>query len=162
LLIEYCRTIALNFSAALDDLFKLNGIGALEESVEQKYGFPHPLLGRNPTEGHPSMSILSYAALGSKWRYADKPSVNCRKGNVLSQRFELEDLETRLRETETKLKRLEANHRRHQSHQIFTQRKPVAASDFVPPGNEIEEDSSGDSDAQQGRSPQQYRGEENR
>ena len=31
------RTIALNFSAALDGLFKLNGIGALEESVEQKY-----------------------------------------------------------------------------------------------------------------------------
>ncbi|OCT48395.1 hypothetical protein CLCR_04386 [Cladophialophora carrionii] len=29
-------TIALDFSAALDDLFKLNGIDALEESVEQK------------------------------------------------------------------------------------------------------------------------------
>jgi len=29
-------TLARNFSAALDDLFKLNGIGALEDSVEQK------------------------------------------------------------------------------------------------------------------------------
>ncbi|KIV97216.1 hypothetical protein PV10_00992 [Exophiala mesophila] len=28
--------IALEFSAALDDLFKLNGVGALEESVEHK------------------------------------------------------------------------------------------------------------------------------
>ena len=28
--------LALEFSAALDDLFKLNGIGALEESVEHK------------------------------------------------------------------------------------------------------------------------------
>jgi len=29
-------TLAQNFSAALDDLFKLNGIDALKESVEQK------------------------------------------------------------------------------------------------------------------------------
>lgn len=29
-------TLARDFSAALDDLFKLNGVGALEESVEQK------------------------------------------------------------------------------------------------------------------------------
>lgn len=33
---DACRVIALEFSAALDDLFKLNGVGALEESVEHK------------------------------------------------------------------------------------------------------------------------------
>jgi hypothetical protein len=30
------RTLARDFSAALDEMFKLNGVGALEESVVQK------------------------------------------------------------------------------------------------------------------------------
>lgn len=112
-------TIALDFSAALDGLFKLNGIDALEESVEQK------------------------------------------KETVTSQRYELEDLETKLREADAKLKHLEAKHRRQQSQQLFTHRKPaVVTPTFGPGGNDTEEDS-GDSDAQQGQSPQQYR-EENR
>ncbi|KIW62647.1 hypothetical protein PV04_10804 [Phialophora macrospora] len=106
-------TIALDFSAALDDLFKLNGIGALEESVEQK-----------------------------------KETVNTRK-------YELEDLETKLREADNKLKHLKAKHQRQQSQQLF-KRTSVAS----PTSPEPEEDSSGDSD--QGRSPPQYRGEENR
>ncbi|EXJ54416.1 hypothetical protein A1O7_09755 [Cladophialophora yegresii CBS 114405] len=107
-------TIALDFSAALDDLFKLNGIGALEESVEQK------------------------------------------KETVTSRKYELEDLETRLREADNKLKHLKAKHQRQQSQQVFTKRKPVTS----PTSPEPEEDSSGDSD--QARSPQQYRGVENR
>ncbi|EXJ69469.1 uncharacterized protein A1O5_07505 [Cladophialophora psammophila CBS 110553] len=101
-------TIALDFSAALDDLFKLNGIGALEESVVQK------------------------------------------QDTVLSQQYELETLETKLREADEKLKRLEAKHRRQQS-QMITKRKPFNAED-----NETEEDSSGDSD-EQGRSPSSQR-----
>lgn len=31
------RTLARDFSAALDEMFKLNGIGALEQAVEEKY-----------------------------------------------------------------------------------------------------------------------------
>lgn len=33
-------TLAQNFSAALDDMFKLDGLGALELSVEEKYARP--------------------------------------------------------------------------------------------------------------------------
>lgn len=83
-----------------------------------------------------------------------------RKEIVNSQRNELETLETKLREADAKLKRLEAKHRRHQSQQILTQRKQVASSNFAPPGNDTDEESSGDSD--QGRSPQQPCGEQNR
>ena len=38
ILMRRYSTIAKSFSAALDDMFKLNGIDALELSVEQKYG----------------------------------------------------------------------------------------------------------------------------
>ncbi|KAH0848938.1 hypothetical protein AYO21_08732 [Fonsecaea monophora] len=107
-------TIALDFSATLDDLFKLNGIGALEEAVVQK------------------------------------------QDTVLSQRYELETLETKLREADEKLKRLEAKHRRQQS-TVITKRKPVSANAFGLADNETEEDSSGDSDGQQGRSPSSAR-----
>jgi hypothetical protein len=88
--------------------------------------------------------------------------VGCRKETVNSQQNELEDLETKLREADAKLKRLEAKHRRQQSQQIFAQRKAVVSPTFKPAGNDPEEDSSGDSDAQQAQSPQQYRGEEKR
>ncbi len=33
------RTLARNFSADLDEMFKLNSLGALELSVEEKYAF---------------------------------------------------------------------------------------------------------------------------
>ncbi|OAP55289.1 hypothetical protein AYL99_10262 [Fonsecaea erecta] len=112
-------TIALDFSAALDDLFKLKGIGALEESVVQK------------------------------------------QDTVLSQRYELETLETKLREADEKLKRLEAKHRRQQS-QMITKRKPVSADTFSAAGNDTEEDSSGDSDGQQASSPSSVRADGSR
>jgi len=104
--------LARDFSAALDDLFKLNGIGALEESVEQK------------------------------------------KDTVQSQRYQLEDLDAKLRETDHKLKRLEAKHRR-QSQMIDAARQgrqPV--SSLFAADNEAEY-SSGDSDAQGRSSPQE-------
>ncbi|KIX05552.1 uncharacterized protein Z518_06424 [Rhinocladiella mackenziei CBS 650.93] len=101
-------TLARDFSAALDDLFKLNGIGALEESVVQK------------------------------------------KDTVQSQRYQLEDLDAKLRETDEKLKRLEAKQRR-QSQMTGQHRHPV--SSLFSTDNDAE-DSSGDSDAQGRSSPQ--------
>jgi hypothetical protein len=135
------RTIALDFSAALDDLFKLNGIGALEEAVEQKYGRPH---------FYCDPHVASFA---------DESWPTHRKDNVTFRRYELEDLETKLRETDARLKNLEARHRRQQSEQVFSKRKPMVSPVFKPAYQDPEEDSSGDSDAQQGRSPQQYREE---
>jgi len=111
--------LARDFSAALDDLFKLNGIGALEESVEQK------------------------------------------KDEVQSQKYQLEDLDAKLRETDEKLKRLEANRHEHPRQMTGASRhgrQPV--SSHSPADDEDEDDSSGDSDAQ-GRFSSQ-RGEESR
>ncbi|KAK5053256.1 hypothetical protein LTR84_002230 [Exophiala bonariae] len=105
--------LAQEFSAALDDLFKLNGLGELEESVVQK------------------------------------------KDKVQTQRYQLEDLDAKLRETSERLRRLETKHRRHQSqmqirtHQMHQQRScPVSSSSEDPADNDVEDDSSGDSDTQ--------------
>jgi uncharacterized protein YdaU (DUF1376 family) len=90
----------------------------------------------------------------------------CRKDTVQSQRYQLEDLDAKLREADARLQHLEANatqgHRRHQSHAVastttsphlYQSRKPVAS---VPRrDHDAEDDSSGDSDAQGRSSPQQ-------
>ncbi|KIV84115.1 hypothetical protein PV11_06087 [Exophiala sideris] len=65
--------LARDFSAALDEMFNLNVVGALEQAVEEK------------------------------------------KDTVQSQKYQLEGLEARLRETDEKLKQLAAKHRRNQS-----------------------------------------------
>ncbi|KAK5453347.1 hypothetical protein LTS15_006532 [Exophiala xenobiotica] len=107
-------TLARDFSAALDEMFKLNGVGALEESVVQK------------------------------------------KDTVQSQQYQLEDLETKLREADARLKQLEAKHKHHrtQSEMKFggRQRQPVPSL-----FNADDEDSSGDSDAHGRSSPQEER-----
>ncbi len=92
-----------------------------------------------------------------------------RRDTVQSQRYQLEDLDAKLREADAKLQHLEANatatasHRRHLSqamgttpHHQYQGRKPVASG----PGRDqdTEEDSSGDSDAQGRSSPQQEEG----
>ncbi|KEF55230.1 uncharacterized protein A1O9_08884, partial [Exophiala aquamarina CBS 119918] len=104
--------LAQEFSAALDDLFKLNGIGELEESVVQK------------------------------------------KDIVQTQRYQLEDLDAKLRETSERLRRLETKHHRQQSLMLdqHQQRSPISSQ--YPADNEGEDDSSGDSDAQGRLSPQ--------
>jgi hypothetical protein len=54
--------LAQNFSAALDDLFKLNGIGALEESVEQKYALELlPITVPNKTNPPPIQADIVHA-----------------------------------------------------------------------------------------------------
>ncbi|KIW58106.1 hypothetical protein PV05_02656 [Exophiala xenobiotica] len=105
-------TLARDFSAALDEMFKLNGVGALEEAVVQK------------------------------------------KDTVQSQQYQLEDLETKLREADERLKQLEAKHHRTQSEMKFVgrQRQPVSSL-----FNADDEDSSGDSDAHGRSSPQDER-----
>ncbi|EXJ77281.1 hypothetical protein A1O3_10439, partial [Capronia epimyces CBS 606.96] len=96
-------TLARDFSATLDDLFKLNGVGALEESVEQK------------------------------------------KDTLQSQRYQLENLDAKLRETDEKLRTLESKHHRHVEISSTSRRRPVSS---IFPGENDADYSSGDSDAQ--------------
>ena len=118
-----------------------------------------------PQSPHPKPSLHStfFVAQGIHGHHEDCKQklihlASHRKDTVLSQRNELEDLETKLRETDAKLKRLEARNRREQSQQIYSKRKAIASPTFVRSDNETEEDSSGDSDPQQGQSPPQRRG----
>jgi len=103
--------IARDFSAALDDLFKLNGLGALEKAVEEK------------------------------------------KDTVQSQRYQLENLDAKLRDADERLRRLEARHRRQSQMMGPPRHGGQAVSSVLPVDNEAE-DSSGDSDAQGRSSPQ--------
>lgn len=120
----------------MDDLFKLNGISALEETIEQKYDLdrgPHPTSATN--------------------------NIHCRKDTVQSQRYQLEDLDAKLRDADAKLKHLEAKHRRQQSQVMGTppreyQNRTAVSSAFAR-NNDAGEDSSGDSDGQGRSSPQQ-------
>ncbi|KAL2421698.1 hypothetical protein ABEF95_001461 [Exophiala dermatitidis] len=100
-------TLARDFSAALDDLFKLNGIGALEESVEQK------------------------------------------KDTLQTQKYQLDDLDARLRETDERLKRLEAKHHRQLQASSTPPRQPVSST--LP--TDYDGEDSGDSDVHAQSSP---------
>ncbi len=73
---------------------------------------------------------------------------------VQSQKYKLEDLDAKLRETDEKLKRLEASRVGRNSGQPVSSHSPADADD------DEEDDSSGDSDAQARSSSQ--RGEQSR
>ena len=77
-----------------------------------------------------------------------------RQDNVQTQRFQLDDLDAKLRETSERLRRLETKHRRQQSQIMMAQQQRSSVTSQYAADNEGEDDSSGDSDALGRRSPQ--------
>ncbi|EXJ83079.1 hypothetical protein A1O1_06697 [Capronia coronata CBS 617.96] len=73
-----------------------------------------------------------------------------RKDTLQSQRHQLEDLDAKLRETDEKLKQLEATRHRHDQTSTMPPRKPVSS---LIPGDSDADYSSGDSDGQGKSSP---------
>ena len=107
-------------------MFKLNGLGALELSVEEKYARPH----------HSNRLRLT---------------IN-RKDEVQVQKLQLDDLEAKLREATERLKSLEANHRRGKSQNVLSTNRTGRPA-VRPVVEETEEtDDSGGESRSEGRS----------
>ena len=101
-------------------MFRPDGLGALELSVEEKYASQHPTRSADCLHMH-------------------------RKEEVQNQRLELDDLEVKLQETTERLKKLQAKHRRQsQSQHVLGGGRSRPAVRPVSEESATTEDSGGD------------------